>query len=70
MYICTLSLKLEFGMDVFSMLAHQSGIYVRLKIHTILPLHQSLNPLLVAADSSLLWVVLQLLVLYISTKHA
>lgn len=55
-------------MDVFSMLAHQSGIYVRLKIHTIL--HQSLNPLLVAADSSLVWVVLQLLVLYISTKHA
>lgn len=57
-------------MDVFSMLAHQSGIYVRLKIHTILPLPQSLNPLLVAADSSLVWVVLQLLVLYISTKHA
>lgn len=57
-------------MDVFSMLAYQSGIYVRLKIHTIQPLHQRLNPLLVAADSSLVWVVLQLLVLYISTKHA
>lgn len=43
LYICTLPLKLEFGVDVFGVLAHQSGIYVRLKIHILLPLNQCLE---------------------------
>lgn len=43
LYICTLPFKLEFGVDVFSILAHQSGIYVRLKIHILLPLNQCLK---------------------------
>lgn len=43
LYICTLPFKLEFGVDVFSMLAHQSGIYVRLKIHNLLPFNQRLK---------------------------
>lgn len=60
-YICTLSLKLEFGLDVFSMLAHQSGIYVRLKIHTILPLHPCLKSSLVVAARSLVWLEPRLL---------
>lgn len=63
LYICTLPLKLEFGVDVFSMLAHQSGIYVRLKIHILLPLIQCLKSLLVAVVSSLVWLVLQPLIL-------
>lgn len=58
--MCTLPLKLEFGVDVFSMLAQQSGIYVRLKIHRLLPLNQALKSLLVAVVSRL---VLQPLIL-------
>lgn len=50
-YICTLPLKLESGMDVFGMLAHQSGIYVQLKIHILLPLNQCPKSLLVVVFS-------------------
>lgn len=64
LYICTLPLKLEFGVDVFSMLAHQSGIYVRLKIHILLPLSQCLKSLLVAVVGSLVWLVLQPLICF------
>lgn len=52
LYICTLTLKLEFGVDVFSVLAHLSGIYVRLKIHSLLPLHPCLKSLLGTVESA------------------
>lgn len=40
-------------MNVFGMLAHQSGVYVHLKIHILLPLNQCLKSLLVAVWSGL-----------------
>lgn len=46
-YMCVLSLKLEFKVGVFfSLLADQSGIYVRLEIHTLPPPLQHLKTLL------------------------